>query len=121
MAQDFYEVLQVPRGASQEEIKRAYRALAREHHPDRNREDPRAEERFKEITRAYEVLSDPEKRQRYDVYGDDRVGAEHFADFGGISDLFASFFGSRPQGRARRGPARGADVLAEVEITLEEA
>ena len=121
MPQDFYEVLQVPRDASQEDIKRAYRALAREHHPDRNREDPHAEERFKEITRAYEVLSDPEKRQRYDLYGDERAGAEHFADFGGISDLFASFFGSRPQSHSRRGPARGEDVLAEIEITLEEA
>jgi molecular chaperone DnaJ len=114
-----YETLGVSQDASQDEIKRAYRRLARQHHPDANQHDPEAEERFKEITRAYEVLSDPSKRQRYDTFGDERAGAAGFSDFGGISDLFSSFFGGG--GRTQRGPARGADILAEVELTLEEA
>lgn len=117
---DPYETLGVARDASQEDIKRAYRRLARQHHPDANQHDPEAEERFKEITQAYEVLSDPAKRQRFDMFGDERAGAAGFSDFGGISDLFASFFGgagTRPQ----RGPARGADILAAVDLTLEEA
>ena len=120
MPADHYEVLGVARGASSEEIKRAYRQLARQHHPDANRDDPEAEERFKEITRAYEVLSDPRKRQHYDTFGDDRAGAAGFSDFGGISDLFATFFGG-VGGATRRGPARGADLLAEIVLTLEEA
>jgi molecular chaperone DnaJ len=124
MASDYYAVLGVSREATQDEIKRAYRQLARQHHPDANREDPDAGERFKEITRAYEVLSDPAKRQRYDMFGDERAGAgaAGFSDFGGISDLFQTFFGGGFGGSGgRRGPARGADVLAEVELTLDEA
>jgi molecular chaperone DnaJ len=120
MPADHYSVLGVDRGASGEEIKRAYRQLARQHHPDANRDDPQAEERFKEVTRAYEVLSDPRKRQNYDTYGDEKAGAAGFSDFGGISDLFATFFGG-VGGATRRGPARGADLLAEIELTLEEA
>lgn len=116
---DHYAVLGVPREATQDEIKRAYRSLARELHPDTN-PDPVASERFKEITHAYEVLSDPQKRERYDMFGDDRMGAAGFGDFHGISDLFSTFFGGFG-GTTRRGPARGADLLAEVEITLEEA
>src|ERR671914_1417356 len=111
MADDYYEVLGVSRDASSEEIKRAYRRLARQHHPDANREDPASVEKFKEITRAYEVLSDPEKRQRYDLFGDERAGAgaAGFADFGGISDLFATFFGGMGgAANTRRGAARGA-------------
>ncbi|MDQ3985869.1 MAG: molecular chaperone DnaJ [Actinomycetota bacterium] len=116
-----YEVLGVSRTATQEEIKRAYRRLARQNHPDANPGDPTAEERFKAITHAYDVLSDPHKRERYDMFGDDKVGAAGFSDFGGISDLFSAFFGSAgPTGR-RRPSTRGGDVLAEVEITLEEA
>ena len=122
MAQDHYAVLGVSRDASADEIKRAYRRLAREHHPDANQTDPEAEERFKEISRAYETLADPEKRQRYDMFGDERAGAAGFSDFGGISDLFASFFGGGfGGGPQRHGPTRGADILAEVELTLEEA
>ena len=117
---DPYEVLGVPRNASADEIKKAYRQLARQHHPDANSGDPVAEERFKEITVAYETLSDPEKRRRYDMFGD-QGGASGFSDVGGISDLFASFFGGGFAGQQRRGPARGADVLAEIELTLEEA
>lgn len=120
MPSDHYSVLGVARDASQEEIKRAYRRLAREHHPDANREDPEAEERFKDVTRAYEVLSDPQKRRNYDMFGDERAGAAGFSDFGGISDLFATFFGGGAT-QTRRGPARGADLLAEVVVTLEEA
>lgn len=120
---DYYEILGVSRDASQEEIKRAYRRLARQHHPDANPGDAATAERFKEITRAYEVLSDPEKRQRYDLFGDERAGAgaAGFADFGGISDLFATFFGGMGGTSTRRGPTRGADILAEVELTLEDA
>jgi molecular chaperone DnaJ len=119
---DHYETLGVGRGASPEEIRRAYRNLARRHHPDANRDDPAASERFKEITRAYEVLSDPQKRQRYDTFGDERAGGGDFTDFGGISDLFSTFFGTGGAGGSRRrGPGRGADVLAEVELSLEEA
>jgi molecular chaperone DnaJ len=120
---DHYETLGVSRTATPDEIKRAYRRLAREYHPDANPGDSDAAERFKHISHAYEVLSNPEKRSRYDRFGDDRVGAEHFSDFGGISDLFTTFFGGGFGGAStqQRGPARGADILAEVELTLEEA
>jgi molecular chaperone DnaJ len=118
---DPYETLGVARTATQEEIKKAFRNLAREHHPDANRNDPEAENRFKEINAAYEILSDPEKRQRYDMFGDDRGGAAGFGDIGGISDLFATFFGGMGGTRSQRGPTRGQDVVAEIEITLEEA
>src|SRR5688500_13778641 len=120
---DHYATLGVSREASPEEIKRAYRKLARELHPDANQSDPASEERFKSVTHAYEVLSDPQKRQRYDAFGDERAGtgAAGFSDFGGISDLFSTFFGGGFPGQSRSGPARGSDVLAEVELTLEEA
>lgn len=122
MAQDHYETLGVAPDASQEDIKRAYRRLARRYHPDANPGDPHAAEQFKEIGRAYEVLSDPAKRSRYDAFGDERAGAgAGFSDFGGISDLFATFFGGAATAGASAGPTRGADVLAEVHITLEDA
>ncbi|HWL64841.1 MAG TPA: molecular chaperone DnaJ [Actinomycetota bacterium] len=121
MARDHYEVLGVSRQATQEEIKKAYRALARRYHPDANQTDPAAEELFKEVTVAYETLSDPQKRQNYDTFGDSRLGGSGFGDFGGISDLFSSFFGGGFSSASRTGPARGADVLAEVALTLEEA
>ena len=119
---DHYTTLGVTRDASPDEIKRIYRKLARELHPDANRDNPDAEDRFKSITHAYEVLSDPQKRQRYDTFGDERSGAANFSDFGGISDLFSTFFGGGfGGGGARRGPTRGSDILAEVGLTLEEA
>ena len=117
---DHYETLGVGRDSTAEEIKRAYRRLARELHPDTN-PDPAAGERFKAVTHAYEVLSDAEKRQRYDMFGDDRASVSGFGDFGGISDLFATIFGGVGGAQTRYGPARGADLLAEVEITLEDA
>jgi len=121
MAQNHYAVLGVSQTASPEEIKRAYRRLAREHHPDTNQQHAASGDRFKEITHAYEVLSDPEKRHRYDTFGDERAADGGFGDFGGLSDLFSSFFGGAGQGGAARGTGRGADLLAEVELTLEEA
>jgi molecular chaperone DnaJ len=119
---DHYEVLGVTRDASPQEIKTAYRNLARQLHPDANQNDPEAAERFKTVTHAYEVLSDPEKKQRYDLFGDERAsaGMGGFGDFGGISDLFSTFFGGTAGG-TRRGPSRGADLLTEVELTLAEA
>ncbi len=126
MAADFYERLGVSREASQEEIKRAYRKLARQYHPDANSDDPDAAERFKEIGHAYEVLSNPDKKRNYDTFGDERGagaggGFGDFGDFGNISDLFSQFFGGAGGSQSRTGPARGSDVLAEVMLTLEEA
>jgi molecular chaperone DnaJ len=121
-AADLYEVLGVRRDATQEEIKRAYRRLARQYHPDAN-PDPQAAERFKEINAAYEVLSDPVKRQRYDLYGDAEARPVD-AGFGDFSDIVSSFFDAAFGTRTRRrpaGPARGADLSLRLELDLEEA
>lgn len=121
---DHYEVLGVSRNAAPEEIRKAYRSLARRFHPDANPDDPQASERFKEVSRAYEVLSDPQKRERYDMFGDERAGTGFgdFGDFTNLGDLFSTFFGGTTgAARTRRGPARGSDVLAEVTLTLEES
>jgi molecular chaperone DnaJ len=139
---DCYEVLGVARGASQDEIRKAYRQLARRFHPDANPDDPNAAERFKEINEAYEILSDPEKRARYDRFGHAGVGAaagdgagpSGFGDFASgfgqglgfedIFDAFNSMFGSvaGAGARARRaGPERGADVRVRVELDFREA
>jgi molecular chaperone DnaJ len=120
---DAYEVLGVGRDADESQIKKAFRALARELHPDVNNHDPQAEEKFKEAAEAYEILSDPERRQIYDRHGHDglkRGGqAPNFDSFGSISDLFEAFFGGAGFGRS--GPRGGGDAEVAVEIELEQA
>jgi molecular chaperone DnaJ len=122
--QDYYELLRVPRNASDEEIKRAFRKLAFQYHPDRNRE-PGAEEKFKEINEAYQVLSDPEKRNRYDRYG--RVDVEGgFPDFGfgGLGDIFESFwdgFGTIFERTAQRVPQKGDSLQSHLTLSFKEA
>ncbi len=124
---DPYEVLGVAREAQDAEIKKAFRRLARELHPDVNRHDPDAEEKFKEAAEAYEILSDPERRATYDRYGHDglRSGgfAPNFEGFGSISDLFDAFFGGGGFGgaAARTGPAQGGDIAVSAEVSLAEA
>jgi molecular chaperone DnaJ len=130
MAGDFYELLGVRRDASVEEIKRAYRQRARELHPDANPDDPSAEERFKAITRAYDVLSDPDQRAAYDRWGEDgltaagRATGDVFGGTGGLGDLFDAFFGGNPFGSSASGPVgppRGQDLEVTAELTFEQA
>lgn len=127
---DYYEVLGISRQASADEIKKAYRKLARQYHPDANPDRKDAEEKFKEIAEAYEVLSDPEKRANYDRFGHAGVNGQGFggfegfggfgnADFGGLGDIFDMFFGGG--GRKRRGPEKGNDLRVDLEISFEEA
>ena len=132
---DYYEVLGLSREASETEIKKAYRRLARDHHPDANPGDTGAEERFKELTEAYEVLSNPQARRAYDTYGHQvpRSGAGTAGTggdpFGGFQDIFEAFFGDQVGespfgsffGSGTRAPARGNDAEVEVQITLREA
>ena len=123
--EDFYELLGVSRGASDSEIKAAYRRLARELHPDSGHGDPDAEERFKLVTLAYETLRDPEKRRVYDTYGAEglRQGARSGGvDFGDVSDIFEAFFGRGfGGGVTRRGPPQGSDVEVAARLTFAEA
>ena len=120
---DPYEVLGVGRDADETQIKKAFRRLARELHPDVNAHDPEAEEKFKEVATAYEILSDPERRSVYDRFGHDglRSGGQspNFDGFGSISDLFEAFFGGAFGGQ--RGPRQGDDVGLSVELSLEDA
>jgi molecular chaperone DnaJ len=130
MARDYYETLGVDRGADDAEIKKAFRRLARELHPDVNAHDPDAEEKFKEAAGAYEVLSDPERRKLYDAYGEDGLRGRGYAPdmdaFGSVSDLFSAFFGSggfdAAFGAGRRGRqgggVQGGDVIVAATIDL---
>jgi molecular chaperone DnaJ len=119
---DYYEVLGVDRNATQDQIKRAFRRLARKHHPDVNPEDPQAEGRFREVAEAYEVLSDTDKRAQYDLYGQVGAGGPMAGDLwdelGGMGGIFDAFFGVRtPQ---RRRAQAGADLRYDLEIDLAE-
>ena len=129
---DYYEVLGVSKNASDDEIKKAYRALAKKYHPDMNPGDKDAEEKFKEVNQAYAVLSDPDKKAKYDRFGPEAAegGAGFDGGFGGfgfsgdgfdISDIFEGFFGGGSSRRTRNGPARGDDLLQRIFISFEEA
>ncbi len=120
---DYYEVLGVPRNASQEEIKRAFRRLALKYHPDRNPGDKEAEERFKEINEAYQVLSDPEKRARYDRYGHAGVQGEvHIPqDWAELLRFFADLFADVGGWGAQARPTRGRNLNITLTLTFEEA
>ncbi|GFE68796.1 molecular chaperone DnaJ [Chroococcus sp. FPU101] len=131
MPGDYYEILGVPRDADKEEIKRAYRRLARKYHPDVNKEAG-AEERFKEINRAYEILSEPETRSRYDKFGEAGVASGagaggEYGDFGGFADIFETIFGgfgnmnAGGQTRRRNGPTRGDDLRLDFKLKFKEA
>lgn len=129
---DYYEVLGVEKGASDDAIKKAYRALAKKYHPDMNPGDAEAEAKFKEASEAYAILSDPEKRSQYDQYGHaafDQSGGGYggystadFTDiFGDLFGMFGGAFGGQSSRRNPNGPRRGADILVSVGITFEEA
>jgi molecular chaperone DnaJ len=127
---DYYEVLGVSRTATADELKKAYRKQARQYHPDVNRDNHEAEEHFKEVNEAYEVLSDPDRRAAYDRFGHSAngMGGDPFGGFGGFGgspfgDLFESFFGggAATSNRRRQAPARGQDLQATVDLTFEEA
>jgi molecular chaperone DnaJ len=129
MRRDPYEVLGVTRDADEDQIKKTFRRLARELHPDVNRHDPEAEEKFKEAAEAYEILSDAERRATYDRFGfeglDSRGYASQAHGFGSFADIFDAFFGGDPFGaafgRGGGGRIQGGDIAVEVEITLAEA
>src|SRR5258707_15666700 len=129
---DYYEVLSLPRSASEQELKSAYRRLAVQHHPDKNPEDPQAEDKFKEAAEAYAVLSDPEQRRRYDRFGHAGVSSAAGASWGapGFSNIedilgdlfgFGDVFGAGRSGSRRSNAQRGADLRYDLEITLEQA
>ncbi len=134
---DYYEVLGVPRAATEDDLKKAYRKLARKYHPDVNKDNPDAEAKFKEAAEAYAILSDAEKRQKYDQFGHSAfegaggAGGFDFSNFGGfgggggVEDIFDMFFGGARGGaggtRRSAGPERGADLRLDMEISFEEA
>lgn len=125
---DYYEVLGVAQNADEKEIKKAYRRIAMKFHPDRNSDDPKADDKFKEATEAYEVLTNAEKRAAYDRFGhagvDGSAGAGGFSQ-GGFSDIFGDvfgdIFGGGGGGRSRAGPQRGSDLRYTLDISLEDA
>ena len=126
---DFYEILGVQKNASDDEIKKSYRKLAMKYHPDRNKDDKESERKFKEVSAAYEILKDSEKRSAYDQYGHDAFrqggmgGGQGFGDFGGgFSDIFEEFFGGGFGGSStQRGPQRGNDLRYNMSVSLQEA
>jgi molecular chaperone DnaJ len=127
---DPYDVLGVPRDADEQQIKKSFRKLARELHPDVNRHDPQAEEKFKEAAEAYEILSDSERRAIFDRYGHDGLGARGFESgfggFGSFADIFDAFFGGGDAfggafGGAAGGPVQGGDIAVAVEVSLLDA
>ena len=125
---DYYEALGVPKNASEADIKKAFRTLARKFHPDANKDDPNAAEKFKEINEAYQVLSDADRRAKYDQFGHAAeqmggMGGNPFEgqDFSGFGDIFDMFFGGQMGRQRQRGPARGADLQYELDLSLEEA
>jgi molecular chaperone DnaJ len=126
---DYYEILGLQKGASDDDIKKAFRKLAIKYHPDKNQGDKEAEERFKEINEAYQVLTDPQKKAQYDQYGTTDFsggfdGGFDFSDMGGFGDIFDTFFGGFGGGGSRRrrnGPERGADIEYSINLTFEEA
>ena len=132
MARDLYETLGTPRSASAQEIKKAYRKLARLHHPDANPGDKEAEERFKEVQNAYDILSDDEKRKQYDTFGaggpqmggpgPGGVRYEQFdlGDLGGFGDVFSSLFGGGG-GRSHTRATRGGDIEATLNLSFEDS
>jgi molecular chaperone DnaJ len=141
MAKDLYDILGIQKNASDQEIKKAYRKLAQQYHPDKHKGDKEAEKKFKEANEAYEVLSDKQKRANYDRFGSAGPGAGGFGGFsgaqgfgaqgfdfsnfsgtGGFADIFESFFGGAgPQTRKKRGPRPGADIEFRMQISFEEA
>ncbi|HEV7400448.1 MAG TPA: DnaJ domain-containing protein [Solirubrobacterales bacterium] len=125
MPRDYYEILGVERDASGAEVKRSFRRLARELHPDVNAHDPEAEEKFKAAAEAYEVLSDPEQRQAYDRFGHDGLRSGGFPPggqgFSSVEDIFSAVFGGAFGFEVRRGPMRGQDLMHAVEISALQA
>ncbi|MBQ4605602.1 MAG: DnaJ domain-containing protein, partial [Clostridia bacterium] len=127
---DYYEVLGVDKSSDENTIKKAYRQLAKKYHPDMNPGDAEAEVKFKEVNEAYDVLSDPDKKAKYDQYGhaafDPASGAGAgfggFGDFGfDINDIFSSFFGGGGGSSRRNGPVRGSNINVRLTLTFEEA
>ena len=121
MSKDLYRILEVESTASASEIKSAYRALARRYHPDANPDNPEAGERFKEVASAYEILSDPKRRARYDQFGDTGTSSSHSNPFGDFSDIFSSFFGGQSSTPSGPRVEYGEDLEIDLEIGFEEA